>query len=95
METIDNAAVNVDPDFTVVKSKAQKYNMRKFRKRNFRYARFTCTKNPPASMKVMTVTEAKVVALFKSISVAPIASPRPCKLLILVFVYILIVMLCS
>ena len=30
-------------------------------------------------MKVITVTEARVVALFKSISVAPIASPRPCK----------------
>jgi hypothetical protein len=29
-------------------------------------------------MKVITVTEARVVALFKSISVAPIASPRPC-----------------
>lgn len=30
-------------------------------------------------MKVITVTEAKVVALFKSISVAPMASPRPCQ----------------
>lgn len=40
--------------------------------------KFTFTKKPPASMKVITVTEAKVVALFKSISVAPIASPRPC-----------------
>lgn len=38
----------------------------------------TFTKNPPASMKVMTVTEARVVALFRSMSVAPIASPRPC-----------------
>jgi hypothetical protein len=38
----------------------------------------TCTKNPPASMKVITVTEARVVALFKSINVAPIASPSPC-----------------
>lgn len=40
--------------------------------------KFTFTKKPPASMKVITVTEAKVVALFKSISVAPIASPSPC-----------------
>ena len=38
----------------------------------------TFTKYPPANMKVITVTEAKVVALFKSISVAPIASPSPC-----------------
>lgn len=38
----------------------------------------TLTKYPPASMKVMTVTEAKVVALFMSINVAPIASPSPC-----------------
>ena len=38
----------------------------------------TFTKNPPASMKVITVTEARVVALFKSINVAPIASPSPC-----------------
>lgn len=35
------------------------------------------TKNPPASMNVMTVTEAKVVAFFKSIKTAPIASPSP------------------
>lgn len=35
------------------------------------------TKYPPASMKVMTVTDAKVVARFKSINVAPIASPSP------------------
>jgi len=39
---------------------------------------FTFTKYPPASMKVITVTEARVVALFKSIRVAPIASPSPC-----------------
>lgn len=39
--------------------------------------KFTFTKKPPANIKVMTVTEAKVVALFKSISVAPIASPSP------------------
>lgn len=38
----------------------------------------TLTKYPPASMKVMTVTEAKVVAFFMSINVAPIASPSPC-----------------
>lgn len=37
----------------------------------------TFTKNPPANMNVMTVTEASVVALFRSINVAPIASPSP------------------
>lgn len=30
-------------------------------------------------MNVITVTDAKVVAFFKSISVAPIASPNPWK----------------
>lgn len=37
----------------------------------------TFTKNPPANMKVITVTEARVVALFTSMSVAPMASPSP------------------
>jgi len=55
-----------------------------FRKRDFAFqekvvklVKFTFTKKPPANIKVMTVTEAKVVALFRSISVAPIASPSP------------------
>ncbi|MFS7908471.1 hypothetical protein Hanom_Chr01g00083501 [Helianthus anomalus] len=38
----------------------------------------TLTKYPPANMKAITVTEAKVVALFKSVNVAPIANPSPC-----------------
>jgi hypothetical protein len=37
----------------------------------------TFTKNPPANIKVITVTEARVVAFFISKSVAPIAKPRP------------------
>lgn len=45
----------------------------------------TFTKNPPANMKVITVTEARVVAFFMSISVAPIASPSPCVLSIILF----------
>lgn len=36
-------------------------------------------------MKVITVTEARVVAFFMSISVAPIASPSPCVLSIILF----------
>lgn len=39
----------------------------------------TLTKYPPANMKVITVTEARVVAFFKSISAAPIANPSPCN----------------
>lgn len=37
----------------------------------------TATKNPPANIKVITVTEARVVAFFISKRVAPIAKPRP------------------
>lgn len=44
----------------------------------------TPTKYPPANMNVITVTEAKVVAFFKSISVAPIANPSPCDILLVV-----------
>lgn len=41
----------------------------------------TFTKYPPANMKVITVTEASVVAFFKSINVAPIANPSPCDVI--------------
>lgn len=37
----------------------------------------TFTKNPPVNIKVITVTEARVVAFFISKRVAPIANPRP------------------
>uniref|UniRef100_A0A0A9HU76 Uncharacterized protein n=1 Tax=Arundo donax TaxID=35708 RepID=A0A0A9HU76_ARUDO len=35
------------------------------------------TKKPPASMNVMTVTEARVVAFLISNRLAPIANPSP------------------
>lgn len=38
----------------------------------------TWIKNPPDSMKVITVTDANVVAFFTSMNAAPIISPRPC-----------------
>jgi hypothetical protein len=44
--------------------------------RHFRVLTFT--KKPPASMNVMTVTEARVVAFLMSNRVAPIANPSPC-----------------
>lgn len=54
----------------------------------------TCTKNPPASMKVITVTEARVVALFKSINVAPIASPSPCFAANYIWLYVVFLLWC-
>ena len=50
---------------------------------------FTFTEKPPANMKAIAVTEAKVVALLKSITVAPIARPSPCRCVIK-FCYIII-----
>lgn len=40
----------------------------------------TFTKKPPASMKVMTVTEARVVAFLISSREAPITNPSPCNI---------------
>lgn len=40
----------------------------------------TFTKKPPASMKVITVTEARVVAFLISSREAPIANPSPCSI---------------
>ena len=54
----------------------------------------TFTKKPPASMNVMTVTEARVVAFLISSRVAPITNPSPCTSLfveILLFIEIIIV----
>lgn len=39
----------------------------------------TWIKNPPDNIKVITTTDASVVAFFTSINAAPIASPRPCN----------------
>lgn len=50
---------------------------REKKKKNDTKEVITFTKNPPANMKVMTVTEASVVAFLTSTRLAPIASPRP------------------